>query len=350
MSQRRQWESARRELVRLRIRLQKQMDDAPDAADALKLTEAALATEQERLEKRLAALPAATPPSGAISPTGQIPGASGASGPFPLTLFGRPVTVSVDTRLGFDHDEQVVSTRASRSGRGVLRPPSAVKVDTRRVVSSTSVSAGIPLRPDVRLYASTAYLSQTVRFSSSGQPSVTRSSSGLADTTLLLERRFAGPGAGNSYSLTGGVQLPTGRSPFQTRGGALPTGEGFYQPLLRVGYQQLRVPLQFYGTLDYQTALSRRYEGRTVRLADSYGGQVGFAYFTGPELTVQTALSLRRVSGSPLRFSPRTTEGYLTQTLTYRPGSQDLFQGSLDIGLTNDSLDLFFGLTFRRGL
>lgn len=77
-----------------------------------------------------------------------------------------------------------------------------------------------------------------------------------------------------------------------------------------------------------------------MTLPDSYGGQIGFAYATGPEFIAQTSLS----------FAPSTTEGYLSQTLTYRPGGRDVYQGSVDVGLTEDSLDLWLGLSLRRGL
>lgn len=328
---REQLEAARREIVGMRVRLQKRLDDLPDAAETLKAADADLKARQDALEQQLTAL-SPPPPAGTA-------GAAAA----PPSPFGRIVRISLDTRLGFDRED--IFLGATRS---VLRPD-AVKATARRFVSSTVLSAESPLNRNTFLSLTVPHLYQTVRLSAPGQPARTLRANGVGDLSVVLERRLPDIGRGMSLSLGAGLQFPTGRSPFSLGAGELPTGEGFYQTLLRAGVQKIRVPLQLYGALDYQTAFSRRFDGRRERLPDSYGGQIGFAYATGPEFTAQTSVSLRKAS-SPLRFQPSTTEGYLTEALTYRPGGRDVYQGTVDVGLTEDSLDLWLGLSLRRGL
>lgn len=341
--------AVRQEIVALRVRVQKKMDDLPDAANTLKAVEADLKARQEALEKQIAALDAAAaPPEPTSTPpaSGQPPQPPAAAAPSP---FGRVINVSLDTRLGFDREDVILNASGTATpGRGVLRPE-AVKATARRFVSSTVLRAESPLNRSASLAVTVPQLYQTIHVSVPGQPSRTLRANGLGDVSLSLEQRLPALAPGTNASITTGLQMPTGRSPFGLSEGELPTGEGFYQPFLRVGLQKVRVPLQFYGTLEYQTAFARRIAGQREHLPDSYGGLIGFSYTTGPEFTTQTSVSLRR-SSSPVRFSPGTYEGYLSQALTFRPGGRDVYQGSVDVGLTNDSLDYWLGLSFRRGL
>ncbi len=275
----------------------------------------------------------------------QPPQPPAAAAPSP---FGRVVNVSLDTRLGFDREDVILNASETTPGRGVLRPE-AIKVTARRFVSSTVLRVESPLNRSALLAVTVPRLYQTIHVSTPGQPARTLQANGLGDLSLALEQRLPAFASGTNASITTGLQLPTGRSPFNLGEGELPTGEGFFQPFLRVGLQKVRVPLQFYGTLEYQMAFARRIAGQRERLPDSYGGLVGFSYTTGPEFTAQTSLSLRR-SSSPVRFSPGTHEGYLSQALSFRPGRRDVYQGSVDVGLTNDSLDYWLGFSFRRGL
>lgn len=346
--QREQLEAARREIVAMRIRVQKRMDDLPGASESLKRVEAALKAEQDALEQQIVALhspapPAPNPPASPETPADPAPPPGGPPSGSP---FGRIFNVSVDTRLGFDRED--IFLGVINVGRGVLRPD-AVKATARRLVSSTAIRVESPLSGSTSVEASVPYLYQTVRVTAPGQPARTLSGDGIGDVTLALERRLPEIGTGTSLRLAAGLQLPTGRSPFGLGAGKLPTGEGFYQPFLRASVAKMRVPLQFYGSLEYRTALDRRFDGRRVTLPDSYGGQIGFGYATGPEFITQTSVSLRK-NTSPFRFAPSTTEGYLSQSLSFRPGGRDLYQGSVDVGLTEDSLDLWTGFTFRRGL
>lgn len=345
----RQLEAARREIVAMRIRVQKRMDDLPGASESLKRVEAALKAEQDALDQRLAALLPPASPNPPASPESPTDPASPASPPGALpsgSPFGRVFNVAVDTRLGFDRED--IFLGVINVGRGVLRPD-AVKATARRLVSSTAISVESPLSENMTLEASVPYLYQTVRVTAPGQPARTLRANGIGDVSLALERRFPELATGTSLRLSAGLQMPTGRSPFGLGTGELPTGDGFTQPFLRASVARMRVPLQLYASLDYRTAFDRRFDGRRVSLPDSYGGQIGFAYATGPEFITQTAISLRKTT-SPLRFAPSTTEGYLSQSLSFRPGGRDLYQGSVDVGLTEDSLDLWTGFTFRRGL
>jgi hypothetical protein len=98
--------------------------------------------------------------------------------------------------------------------------------------------------------------------------------------------------------------------------------------------------------VDYGTSLSRNVNGQRVTLPDSYGGEVGFFYAIGPEFTAQTGVSLSKVS-SPFILGPGSTVGYLTQSLTYKAGGNTSVRGAVDVGLTDDSTDVYAGLSIN---
>lgn len=143
------------------------------------------------------------------------------------------------------------------------------------------------------------------------------------------------------------MQFPTGRAPINLKDNELSTGTGFYQPRFRVMVQKLMIPVQAYGIADFGTSISRRHEGQTIKLPNSYGGEGGFFYSLGPEFTAQTAVSMRKAS-SPLLLGPNLAEGYLSQSLTYRTHKGNSFRVSVDAGLTPDSINFWFGFSFRR--
>ncbi|RYG67532.1 hypothetical protein EON80_13415 [bacterium] len=146
--------------------------------------------------------------------------------------------------------------------------------------------------------------------------------------------------------LAGGLVLPTGRDPFGLAPTQLETGLGFFQPAMRISARTLSVPLQFFGSLDYSPKVSRRIDGAKRTLPTQYGGEAGFFYTLGPAWGTQTSVSLGK-SSSPVLQAPGSTVGYLTQALNYRNGNRTSFRGSLDVGLTDESVDSYFSLSMN---
>lgn len=246
----------------------------------------------------------------------------------------RPITFYVDTRFGFDKQSTIVNV------------PFPLQVDVQRRIRSVVLAGEYPLSEKTRVFVSVPFIDQTTR-SRSTFGTIRQSGRGVGDAALFVERRFPEIARGTEASLALGMQFPTGRSQFETGANRLPTGVGFYQPLLRATIRKLRVPLQFYAAVDYGTSLSRRVNGSKLRLPDSYGGEIGFYYTLGPEFTAQTGLSSSRLT-SPFVFDSGARVAYLSQSLTYRTGDTTSLRGSVDVGLTDDSTDAFVGFAFNR--
>ena len=246
------------------------------------------------------------------------------------TYSRRPLNVSVGGRMGFDKQTIVIGTPA-------------VAGTIRRRIRTLDVSLDYPLSPRSSVFLTVPYIEQRTSLRSSLGNGIA-SGRGLGDIGIYLQQRFPGVGRGTDLSATLGLVTPTGKDPFNLAPGQLPTGVGFYQPVLRLTLQKLRVPLMFYGAVDYGTSLSRRVGGTKVDLPDSYGGEVGFYYTFSPEFTSQTSLSLSKLT-SPFIDVPGTTVGYLSQSLTYQANQRLSWRGAVDVGLTEDSTDAYFGLS-----
>lgn len=313
--------------MRTLVRLQKQIEDLPYAAETLKRVEAGLGAELAALDKQLAEAPLP-------EPTPAAPGS--APPPAPAPDWRQP-RFTVDTRLGFKKQNVIASSLGAS--------PVLVQRDTRRFVSYTEYTLEYPLTKSSTAILTVPYLFQTLRTSALGRVS-TRRGSGVGDMVLLAEYRLPETAAGTQLTVAGGMEFPTGKDPFGLKPGELPTGIGFYQPMVRLTLQKLLVPLQMYGTVEYRTSFHRRIEGLRTRVPDSYGGEIGFAYVLGPEWSAQTSVSMRQVN-QPFLLGPGATAGYLSQLLTYRAGGRTELRGSLDIGLTNDSLDFLAGAAVR---
>lgn len=250
----------------------------------------------------------------------------------------RPISVFVDVGLGFD------SQTAATTG------PTPIVVDVRRRIRVVNLSAEYPLASRTRLAFNVPYISQSARFrdlNNPGSPVLTARGSGVGDISAFIEQTNRETLRGSQTAIGLGVTAPTGKDPFEAGAGELPTGNGFYQGVARVSWRRLAVPLQFYISGYYSKALSRTIGGQKVSQPDSYGAQTGFGYALGPQYAVQTGLSASKLT-TPLLLGQGQSVAYLTQSLTYHNGQNTQLRASADVGLTDDSTDLFLSLLLRR--
>lgn len=244
----------------------------------------------------------------------------------------RPIAVSVDTRLGFDKSNVIVQT------------PAPLGVEVRRRIAALSLTASYPLTSRTDFSVSVPFIDQSINASANGQ-TLKQRGRGVGDISLFLQQRF--PQGNTDFSISGGLVTPTGRDPFEVGPGELPTGNGFYEALLRLSVSKMRVPLRFFASLDYGKSLSRRVGAQRFRVPDQYGGEVGFFYTMGPEFTSQTSVSYAKVT-SPFLLSADSAVAYLTQALSYQTAEATVIRGSVDIGLTDDSTDAYFNLSLNK--
>ena len=325
--------------VRARF-MNKKMREALDDSD--KSTWSGVGRKEPRPGWRSQAqlLPAPAEPSGTpstdVAPAAQTPTEPSTQGPATTPGGGggrREMTIDVDTKFGFDKQSVVQDL------------PLPTAVDVRRRIRTVSVSVGYPLSRTTNINLNVPYVYQSARLTSAGG-SFKATGQGIGDISLFLQKQFPEIAKGTELAVALGMVFPTGKDPFEINFDQLPTGVGFHQPMVRVTLRKLRVPLQLYAAVDYGTSLSRNVNGQRISLPDSYGGELGFFYALGPEFTAQTAVSWSKVS-SPFIIDPSATVGYLTQSLTYKAGDKTSVRGSVDVGLTDDSTDVYLGLSMN---
>ncbi|MDF2441059.1 MAG: hypothetical protein JWN98_2043, partial [Abditibacteriota bacterium] len=281
-----------------------------------------------------ASAPAATvpeapgPSAGGVEAVGANELANGA----PPLSGRRPLSVSVDTRLGFDKSTVIVET------------PAPLGVEVRRRIAAVSLTASYPLGRRTDFSVSVPFIDQTIDARANGQ-TLKQRGRGVGDISLFLQQRF--PQGNTDFSISGGLVTPTGRDPFEVGPGELPTGNGFYEALLRLSVSKMRVPLRFFASLDYGKALARTVGGQRFRVPDQYGGEIGFFYTMGPEFTSQTSISYAKVT-SPFLLAADSSVAYLTQALSYQTATATVLRGSVDIGLTEDSTDAYFNFSLNK--
>jgi len=246
----------------------------------------------------------------------------------------RQITVYTDLQFGYDKQQVLIAA------------PGPFLADVRRQIRNFVVTAQYPLSSKTNISLSIPYISQTATINTPGGK-FRQSGNGVGDIGLFAERRFPEVARGTEVALTVGMLFPTGKDPFTVGSNQLPTGLGFYQPVVRARISKMRVPLQFYGAVDFGTSLSRDLNGRRVKLPASYGTELGFLYSISPEFTAQTAVKWSRIS-SPFTFETDSTVAYLSQGLTFTAGADTSFQAAVDAGLTEDALDLFLSLSYVR--
>ncbi len=244
----------------------------------------------------------------------------------------RQISASLDALIGFDRQTVVLGNPG-------------VAGTTKRRIGSLNLSLSYPLSPQTNVFLSVPYIDQRATVNSSlGRASL--HGRGLGDLGFYVQHRFPEIARGTELSVSLGMVLPTGKDSFNLAPNELPTGVGFYQPVTRVTLRKLRVPLQLYGAVDYGTSFSRNVGGTRLRLPDSYGGELGFYYAMGPELSSQTSVNVSKVT-SPFVDARGATVGYLSQSLTYQANQRTSVRASVDVGLTEDSTDAFAGLSLN---
>ncbi len=263
------------------------------------------------------------------TPATLAPGAASATPPAP-----RGIALYTDFSLGFDGQTAVVSDPVPR------------EVRIRRRIRVLNISADYPIAPRLTLAAGVPILSQSASYRD-GSGTTTRRGTGVGDLTLLLERRGRESARGLEMSAALGLVVPTGKDPFNLSATQLPTGNGFYQPFVRLSARQLRVPLQLFASVNYGQGIPRTVAGQKLRLPASYGGEIGFSYALGPEFLVSTSVSANRLS-SPLLLGPGSNVAYLSQAITFNADEITTLRASVDVGLTDDSTDAFAGFSLRR--
>ncbi len=243
--------------------------------------------------------------------------------------------VSTDLSFGFDNENAVQN----------LPAPTAVQI--RRRIRVLNISAEYPLSARTNLALGVPMITQSAKVSGAGTSSTFRGD-GLGDLSLLVERRSRESRHGLEGAVALGLAIPTGKDPFEVGPNDLATGNGFYQPFVRLSVRQLRVPLVFFASVNYGKNLPRTVAGQRVRLPDSYGGEVGFGYTLGPEFSVSTSLSANRVS-SPFITERGEYVAYLSQVLTYNSGDATSLRAAVDLGLTDASTNAFVGVSVNHG-
>ncbi len=245
----------------------------------------------------------------------------------------RRVTTYADLSFGFDGQTIVVADPTPREAR------------IRRRIRVLNVSAEYPLGPRTNLAVGVPLVGQSVQFR--GVSNTTLRGNGIGDVSVVVQRRSPESKRGVETGIALGLVLPTGKDTFELRPNELPTGNGFYQPFVRLSLRKLRVPLQLFGSVNYGQGLSRTVNGERFRLPASYGGEIGFSYALGPEFSVSTSLNANRLS-SPFLLDAGQNVAYLSQSLSYNSGGDTSFRANADLGLTDDSTDAFVGVSLRR--
>jgi hypothetical protein len=288
-----------------------------------------------------ATLPQNTPDGPPGESTDDIAGVPGTTPGNVVQVRGRrPIGISVDTRLGFDNADVIVNVPSPNA------PPLPVAVDVKRRIASVSVSASYPLGRVTELSLGIPFVAQRVESSAFGQ-TIKRKGTGLGDVSLFLTQRFPEVARGTEFAVSGGLIFPTGKHPFNLGPGELPTGNGFYQALLRFSISKMRVPFQFFASVDYGKTFARTFNGQRFTQPNDYGGQIGFFYTMGPELTLQSSLSYSKQS-SPFLLQPGSTTAYLSQALSYNTGTAASLRGGVDLGLTDASTDAYVNFSYNN--
>jgi hypothetical protein len=178
---------------------------------------------------------------------------------------------------------------------------------------------------------------------------------------------FVQGGAGPTYTMTGSLSLPTGRSPYdQIIGQNTSTGSGFASGTLGVNASQVFDPVALFGSLNFTAAKSvvnlHQYnstDGSTLtglRPGKSIGFGAGFTYALSYNVstsvsfqeTVTTASKISIMDSSHNALTPRSTAMQVAAILNFglgvRLNPKTTINLSAGIGLTVDSPDFSLGL------
>jgi hypothetical protein len=242
--------------------------------------------------------------------------------------------VAVGARYGYDKAD------------AVQREAGVLLVQSRRIFIGQS-TISFRARETTSLELTVPYVHQTARVTSRAGSASARGH-GMGDLTFLVEQRWPELLPGIELAIAAGTLFPTGTDAFNAAVNELPTGTGFYQPFGRITLSKSIAPLRVYAVGEYGGSISRRVRGEHLRLDHSYGIEAGFLYNLSPEFLVQTSANFAQVSSPFIAGENSAIDsskvGYLRQSLIYRMPSHTTVQGSVMLGLTEDSIDAFFSL------
>lgn len=164
-----------------------------------------------------------------------------------------------------------------------------------------------------------------------------------------------------SMTFTGGLRLPTGRSPFKVNADQnVATGSGYTALTGGVNVNRIVDPVALFGSVNYTynlaaDHLSQERNGRTlsrVEPGNTFGFGFGFAYALSYSISTSFSVQESISSGTKLRFKDGTTVKTKTQTggslnfgLGYRVSPKTTLNITTGIGLTADSPNFTLGVS-----
>ncbi|WP_317204010.1 transporter [Janthinobacterium sp.] len=191
--------------------------------------------------------------------------------------------------------------------------------------------------------------------------SETRGNSGVSNSLgdLGLNARWQPMGAQRdrpNLTLTGGVRLPTGRSPFKViAGSGQATGSGVTAFSAGLNVNRIVDPVALFGSLNLSASLPAKHLWQVnntrvltrVQPGPSVGFGLGFAYALSYGISTTMSFQEAISAGSKLTFSDgltakttMQTSGMLNLGLGYRVSPKTTVNLSVGIGLTQDSPNL----------
>jgi Putative MetA-pathway of phenol degradation len=189
---------------------------------------------------------------------------------------------------------------------------------------------------------------------------------GIGDLNLSARYQpFVQKAGGPTFTFTGAIGLPTGRSPFRTvEGSNLSTGSGYATGTLGMNVSQVLDPVALFGSVNFTASpgvshLNQVHVDGTVLTAvkpgKSIGWGAGFTYALSYNVstsitfqeTVTTASTLTYLDKSKVSHTRPTTQqtaAILNFGLGVRVNPKTTVNLSAGIGLTTDSPDFSLGL------
>jgi len=169
---------------------------------------------------------------------------------------------------------------------------------------------------------------------------------------------------GPTFTFTGSVGLPTGRSPFRTIAGSnLSTGSGYATGTLGMNASQVLDPVALFGSLNFTVSpgVSHLYQAHQdttltgVRPGKTIGWGAGFTYALSYNISTSVSFQESVTTGSTITYLDKSktsqTRGTAQQTaailnfgLGVRVSPKTTLNLSAGIGLTTDSPDFSLGL------
>ena len=188
---------------------------------------------------------------------------------------------------------------------------------------------------------------------------------GLGDMNFSARYQpFVQTPGGPTFTFTGSVGLPTGRSPFRTIAGAnLSTGSGYATGTLGVNASQVIDPVALFGSVNFTMSpgvnhLSQKHDNTTltsVHPGKTISWGAGFTYALSYNISTSVSFQESVTTGSHITYldssnvsTPRSTAQQTAALLNFglgvRVSPKTTVNLSAGIGLTTDSPDFSLGL------